>query len=87
MNFWKTNELMPGMTLKEVSRRTGRSIESARAALKRHGIPFIPETNGYPQEVRERARRLRRQGVKCYVIAGMLGCSKESVSNWTKDGA
>lgn len=82
MRYWRTTELIDGITADELARRTRRTIDSARSAARRHGIKLQPKRRGYPDSARERALRLRSSGRTFPEIAKAVGASPRTVQNW-----
>lgn len=82
MNYWKTVDLRPCLKINEAARRAGRSYDATLAAYRRHGIQFERKKRGYPDSVRQRAMRLRRDGYTFAAIASATGVSERTLKAW-----
>ena len=80
--YWRASDLVPGETLNQASRRTGRSYDAALAAYKRHGVPFASKRRGYPPSYRERVIRLRASGYTWAKVAAAVGVSERTAKGW-----
>ena len=80
--YWRACDLVPGMTIAEASRRTGRSKDAVLSAYRRHGVPFTSKRRGYPPIRRERALRLRSAGYTWSQVAAAVGVSERTAKGW-----
>ena len=80
--FWRTTDLRPGVTAAELARIAGRSVEAARSAARRHGVPLARKPRGWPPGVRARAVRLRAAGESLPRVARAVGVPLRTVQSW-----
>lgn len=79
---WRSHELTPGMTADELARRSGRSVDAARSAARRHGVDLKPKRRGWPESIKKRATEMRRRGYTVPVIATSVGVPLRTVQSW-----
>lgn len=87
MKAWRTNELVGGVTANELARLSGRSIDSARSAARRHGIKLTRKTRGYPPAVKNYALAMLRHKEPLPRIAKATGVSLRTVQSWVSQQA
>lgn len=83
---WKSSELVSGLTADELSVRSGRSVDAARSAARRHGVDLKPKRRGWPEKTRARAVDLRRRGYTVRAIASTVGVPLRTVQSWIYEG-
>ena len=71
-----------GLSVKEISEKTGRSQPSVYTVLRASGISNIPQRKIYSLEFRAKAVAQVRAGRTCSQVANELKCSEKSVRSW-----
>lgn len=82
MKFWRTNELLEGVTADQLARIAGRTPDAARSAARRHGVRLAPKRRGYPEATKRRALALRAGGLTFADVCRATGVSERTVKAW-----
>lgn len=80
--YWRTTELVGGITAAELARLVGRSEDASRSAARRHGIALAPKPRGYSEATRRRVMAMRARGTSFPEIARATGVSQRTAQSW-----